>query len=231
MIKIFKIFIIIILLTVALIGCSTDTTYSNSNEEEIQKLTLENNNLKAENVKLLEQLKGKEIEISNFSFEIDETKKQYSELLKQINENNGETIVVEVENPFSFEDLRVGYIVEGLTVTKAERYYGDVNSYMINFAGEVTLTGKFINNPDGGYWSGIDFIVSDESLDKIPRLKNESTVKFQISNSEVAEQIIGKSKEQGRATIVFSDYQMTSIPNKPSFYSANFVRLVELYKD
>jgi len=229
MIKFLRYSIPIILLILFLSGCSTET---NTNlEEEVQKLTSENNSIKTENLKLQEQLNDKDYKISKLTFEIDELKTQYSDLLKQINNNSVKPVHVEVENPFNFDDLRVGYRVDGLTVTMVERYFGDENSYMINFAGEVTLTGTFINNPDGGYWNGIDFIVSDESLDKIPRLKSDSTVKFQISNSDVAEKIIGESIQQGKATITFSDYHMTRIPNKPTSYTANFVRLLELYED
>ena len=142
------------------------------------------------------------------------------------------------ENLFDPYKISVGDSIMGLTVTKTDVtiYDGWIETVIVQFKGEVTLTGRYICYPEEeltesrtpGFPQAV-FIVDDESTYKLPQIIGGGSFIFIITNVEEAIELLGPpdSDSEVKATIVIDDYVIRLHPSSEGRESARLVRVIE----
>lgn len=128
-------------------------------------------------------------------------------------ESNEEKVINNI-----FEDPTVGDVVANMVITDVEISKEPVFTAEIEFENEVVITGTYKYDPDAEFLDGIMFIVGEESLGRIPKLKNdERFVWFGFKNDEEARKLLNIEDEvaiEGIATIKIDHYQINYLPTE-----------------
>jgi hypothetical protein len=135
------------------------------------------------------------------------------------------------KNNFEPKKIKVGDSIIGLTVSRVWLGWdGHEDSFIIDFSGQVQLSGTLVNHPNDGYYTGLEFVVDEKSLEKIP-VPLESNLKvshFLIGNSNFIERITGTKESEMYATVVLSDVVIGSSKDKPWENTANIIQIVNM---
>ncbi|MBT9259711.1 MAG: hypothetical protein KM310_08155 [Clostridiales bacterium] len=131
------------------------------------------------------------------------------------------------------KDLRPGDTVAGLTVTEVSYYEEQPESgtfgAVVSFAGEVTVTGRYVHQPLENEFSGgeVCMDVDSSTEDRLPRLEGDNrSLWFCFTNRDEAAAYLAPDGI-GEATVVIDDYTIDYRPTE-TWNRATLVKVVDV---
>lgn len=108
-------------------------------------------------------------------------------------------------NFFDGTKIKIGDSIAGMKVTRVD--VSKDNEGVVQFTGKVTISGTYSYEEPNDFFGGFIFEADKESLSRIPHLLGDERDNwFVFENQEKADQVFGKEKSKGKATITIDQY-------------------------
>ncbi|MBS3872261.1 MAG: hypothetical protein KGZ92_04055 [Firmicutes bacterium] len=129
---------------------------------------------------------------------------------------------------FDATTARAGDVIVGMKIvsndTQLAGPFGSAG--IIQFSGQATLSGTYQVVIDADSLLYVNFYVGDDSLAKLPRMKNDTrTLWFKFNNQAKALSAFGTTAKSGQATIVIDNYRIHRAETD-AYNTAALVRVV-----